>query len=60
VIALLRRPEGATIDEVRAATGWQPHTVRGLFSLASSVVVEFRVVSARRAECPSTWSPARA
>jgi hypothetical protein len=32
VIALLRRPEGATVDEVRAATGWQPHTVRGLFS----------------------------
>ena len=32
VIALLRRPEGATIDEIRAATGWQPHTVRGMFS----------------------------
>ncbi len=32
VIALLRRPEGVTIDEVQAVTGWQPHTVRGLFS----------------------------
>src|SRR5437868_7036682 len=32
VIALLRRPEGATVTEVIAATGWQPHTVRGLFS----------------------------
>jgi hypothetical protein len=32
VIVLLRRPEGATIAEVVAATGWQPHTVRGLFS----------------------------
>jgi hypothetical protein len=32
VIVLLRRPEGATIDEIRAATGWQPHTVRGMFS----------------------------
>jgi hypothetical protein len=32
VIALLRRPEGATVDEIRAATGLQPHTVRGLFS----------------------------
>src|SRR5260370_23005744 len=32
VIALLRRPEGATVDEVRAITGWQPHTVRGMFS----------------------------
>jgi len=32
VIALLNRPEGATIAEVVAETGWQPHTVRGLFS----------------------------
>ncbi len=32
VIALLRRPEGATVDDVRAITGWQPHTVRGMFS----------------------------
>ena len=32
VIVLLRRPEGASIAEVVAATGWQPHTVRGLFS----------------------------
>jgi hypothetical protein len=31
-IAMLCRPEGATVDEVRAATGWQPHTVRGVFS----------------------------
>jgi hypothetical protein len=32
VIVLLRRSEGATVAEVVAATGWQPHTVRGLFS----------------------------
>jgi hypothetical protein len=32
VIVLLRRPEGTTVAEVIAATGWQPHTVRGLFS----------------------------
>ena len=32
VIALLRRPEGATVDEVASATGWQRHTVRGVFS----------------------------
>ena len=32
VIALLCRPEGATVAEVAAATGWQPHSVRGLFS----------------------------
>ncbi|HEX6442258.1 MAG TPA: DUF3489 domain-containing protein [Stellaceae bacterium] len=32
VIALLRRAEGATVREIVSATGWQPHTVRGLFS----------------------------
>src|SRR3954463_8885744 len=32
VIALLRRPEGVTVAEIVAASGWQPHTVRGLFS----------------------------
>ena len=32
VIAMLRRPEGVTVDEVANATGWQRHTVRGVFS----------------------------
>jgi hypothetical protein len=32
VIAMLHRPEGATVDEVASATGWQRHTVRGVFS----------------------------
>src|SRR6516165_12221798 len=32
VIAMLRRSEGATIEEVASAMGWQRHTVRGLFS----------------------------
>ena len=29
MIAMLGRPEGATVDEIVAATGWLPHTVRG-------------------------------
>jgi len=32
VIAMLRRSQGVTVDEVATATGWQCHTVRGLFS----------------------------
>jgi hypothetical protein len=32
VVAMLRRPEGATVDEVVSATGWQRHTVRGVIS----------------------------
>src|SRR5438270_12998321 len=31
VIAMLQRPEGATVDEVASVMGWQRHTVRGLF-----------------------------
>lgn len=29
LIAMLRAPEGATIEDITAATGWQAHTVRG-------------------------------
>lgn len=32
MIDLLRRPEGAGIEEITAATGWQSHTVRGAMS----------------------------
>ncbi len=29
LIAMMRAPEGATIEEITTATGWQAHTVRG-------------------------------
>ena len=32
VTTMLQRPEGATIAELVAATGWQAHTLRGVFS----------------------------
>lgn len=32
MIDLLRRPEGASIEEIIAATEWQSHTVRGAMS----------------------------
>jgi hypothetical protein len=47
VIGLLRRPEGATVDEVRAATGWQPHTVRGVFSGALKKKLGLAVVACK-------------
>ena len=32
VLQLLRRPHGATINELSIATTWQPHSVRGFLS----------------------------
>ena len=32
LIAMLRRSEGATIAQIVEATGWRPHTVRGVFA----------------------------
>jgi len=32
VIAMLERPDGATIAQICEATGWQQHTVRGTFA----------------------------
>ena len=32
MIAMLRRPSGASIEELMSATGWQRHSVRGVLS----------------------------
>ena len=45
VIGLLQRSEGATIDEVAAAMGWQRHSVRGLTSGALKKKLGLPVVS---------------
>lgn len=29
MIAMLRRPEGATVDQIMDITGWQRHSIRG-------------------------------
>jgi hypothetical protein len=31
-VALLVRPEGASLEELQQITGWQPHSVRGFLS----------------------------
>jgi hypothetical protein len=45
VIALLRRPEGASIAEIVAMTGWLPHTTRGVISGALKKKLSLPVAS---------------
>ena len=47
VIAMLRQPEGATVDEVASVTGWQRHTVRGVFSGTLKKKLRLTVASAK-------------
>ena len=32
LVALLQRPQGARLEEMQTATGWQAHSVRGAIS----------------------------
>lgn len=45
VLALLRRQDGASIAEMCAATGWQPHSARGFLSGALKKRLKIDVVS---------------
>jgi len=45
LIAMLRAPDGATIAEIVAATGWQPRTVRGAFAGALKKKLGLEVTS---------------
>jgi hypothetical protein len=51
VLALLRRPKGASGPDIAAATGWAPHTVRGFLAglkrRGVAVVVHERVRQVR-------------
>jgi hypothetical protein len=45
MIEMLRRPEGATIDQIVEATGWQRHTIRGAISGALKKKLGLNVTS---------------
>jgi hypothetical protein len=45
VVAMLRRPKGATIAQIVEATAWQAHTVRGFFAGALKKTLGLTVTS---------------
>jgi hypothetical protein len=47
VIRMLRRPEGATLDQLVEATGWQKHTVRGCLAGALKKKLGMTLTSAK-------------
>jgi hypothetical protein len=47
MIELLKRPEGATVGQIAAATGWQHHTIRGAISGALKKKLGLNVESTR-------------
>jgi hypothetical protein len=49
VIAMLQRPEGATIQQLCEATGWQQHTVRGTLAGALKKKLGLEIISSKEA-----------
>ena len=47
VIAMLKRPEGATIEQICEVTQWQAHTVRGTFAGAFKKKLGLEITSTK-------------
>jgi Protein of unknown function (DUF3489) len=50
MIEMLKRPEGATVEQIAAATGWQKHTIRGAISGALKKKLGLTVEATRTRE----------
>lgn len=50
ILELLRKPDGATIKDLMAATGWQAHSVRGFISGAIVKKMGLTVESEKRSD----------
>jgi hypothetical protein len=47
MIDLMKRPEGATVEQIAKATGWQHHTIRGAISGALKKKLGLKVEATR-------------
>ena len=62
VIALLKRPEGATVAQIAEVTEWRNHTIRGFLSIAKKkfgltiTAQRTRIVGANQQGSPGSWS----
>jgi len=56
VLGMLRRPDGATLSDIMAATDWQAHSVRGFISGALGKKMGLKVESVKRADGQRAYS----
>jgi Protein of unknown function (DUF3489) len=59
MIKMLKRPEGATVEQIAAATGWQHHTIRGAISGALKKKLGLTVEATRTREVGPSKSGAK-
>jgi hypothetical protein len=55
ILALLKRPGGASLAQLKKATGWQAHSVRGFLSGALKKKMGLRIDSAKLADGERTY-----
>ena len=60
MIEMLKRPEGATVEQIAAATGWQHHTIRGAISGALKKKLGLTVEATRTREVEPNKTGAKA
>jgi len=56
ILALIRRPKGATLAELAKLTGWQDHSIRGFLSGTVGGKMGLTVESVKRAEGERVYS----